>query len=57
LPVSQNYIFGYNNIPLVDEHRDPFDRLMIATAAFEKLDIITADAKFANYTKLINIIW
>jgi len=56
LPLSENYLFEYNNIPLAEEHKDPFDKLIIATAVFEKLDIITIDAKFGNYKQLINII-
>ena len=57
LPINEKYIFEYENIPLVDKHRDPFDRLIIATTVFEKLDIITTDNQFDNYRGLVNIIW
>jgi PIN domain nuclease of toxin-antitoxin system len=30
-------------------HRDPFDRLLIATAIAEQMTIITADANIARY--------
>jgi PIN domain nuclease of toxin-antitoxin system len=30
-------------------HRDPFDRLLIAQARFERLTIVTADRRFAAY--------
>jgi PIN domain nuclease of toxin-antitoxin system len=30
-------------------HRDPFDRLLIAQAAVETLDIVTSDRRFALY--------
>jgi PIN domain nuclease of toxin-antitoxin system len=30
-------------------HRDPFDRLLIAQALCERLTIVTADARFADY--------
>jgi len=57
LPVSEGALTEYNNVPLIGEHKDPFDRLIIATAIFEKLDIISIDAQFKNYSSLVNIIW
>lgn len=30
-------------------HRDPFDRLLISQAICERLTIVTADRRFANY--------
>src|SRR5271163_4176440 len=27
LPISEQYLSAYHNIPLLEEHRDPFDRL------------------------------
>jgi PIN domain nuclease of toxin-antitoxin system len=36
-------------------HRDPFDRMLIAQAQAEGLDIVTSDAMFAKYgVKTIN---
>jgi len=31
------------------DHRDPFDRLIIAQAQLEKLPVLTADSQFASY--------
>src|SRR5690349_8153305 len=31
IPISSVHINAYNFIPLYDEHRDPFDRLILAT--------------------------
>jgi len=31
-------------------HRDPFDRLLIAQAMFEKMPVISIDAAFDNYS-------
>ena len=36
LPLQNEHIFTYQQIPLLDNHRDPFDRLLIATAIGEK---------------------
>lgn len=57
LPISENHVFEYQNVPFITEHKDPFDRIIIATAMYEKLDIITIDEKFQNYKSLVNIIW
>ena len=55
LPISESHISFYDAVPLVENHRDPFDRLIIATAMFENLSIITADKQFDNYTALVRI--
>jgi PIN domain nuclease of toxin-antitoxin system len=57
LPISENHVFEYLNVPSFAEHKDPFDRIIIATAICENLDIITIDGKFKNYESLVNIIW
>lgn len=57
LPIREQHIFNYQTIPLIDTHRDPFDRLLIATALFEGFTIITVDDQFNNYKDLVNIAW
>jgi len=46
LPIKDDYLDNYDNIPLFENHRDPFDRLILATAFTEKLQVISADEKF-----------
>jgi PIN domain nuclease of toxin-antitoxin system len=36
-------------LELSDHHKDPFDRLLIAQAKYEKLRIVTYDAVFQDY--------
>ncbi len=57
IPISPSHLGEYQNIPLYADHRDPFDRLIIASAIVEKADIISVDPKFQYYTDLVNIIW
>ena len=57
LPITQNYLIQYISLPLFAEHRDPFDKLIIATAMEEHLTIITTDKKFILYNELVDIIW
>ena len=56
LPIKNEHINAYNTIQLVDNHRDPFDRLLIATAFQEDISLISADEKFKNYQSQIQII-
>ncbi len=49
LPISHAHISKYNTVPLFENHRDPFDRLIIAVALFENFTIISSDDKFKMY--------
>jgi PIN domain nuclease of toxin-antitoxin system len=56
LQVSDNHIFSYQSITFFEDHRDPFDRFLLATALSEQLPIISADKKFLLYRPLITVI-
>jgi len=56
LPIKNHHLISYDIIPLLDEHRDPFDRLIIATAHSEKLSLMSNDSKFHLYKDLIKVI-
>lgn len=53
VPISFEHLNHYLSLPL--EHRDPFDRLIIAQAQYENYSIITKDATFKKYK--IKTIW
>ena len=55
--IQNQHIYKYNNVPLVESHRDPFDRLLIATAIEERAIVLSADEKFSLYGELVNIFW
>ena len=57
LPISVKHLEKYVDLPQVENHKDPFDRLIIATAVAEKFQVVTADEKFENYANLIDIVW
>lgn len=56
IPISSAHINTYNAIPLHEEHRDPFDRLIVAIAYSEKMPVISADRNFKIYEKIISLI-
>ena len=47
LPINTSYIYEIEKLPLI--HRDPFDRLLIATTISEEMTLITSDRNIALY--------
>jgi len=47
LPIESGYLKGLSKLPFI--HKDPFDRLIIATALLEGLTIITVDENVQQY--------
>jgi PIN domain nuclease of toxin-antitoxin system len=52
LAITNNHAIRAGNLPI--DHRDPFDRMLMAQAELEKMPIITYDKAF--YTGLITVI-
>ena len=57
MPIHNKHIETYSIVPLLENHRDPFDRLLIATAHSEDLTVITGDGKFSLYSNFIRFAW
>jgi PIN domain nuclease of toxin-antitoxin system len=57
VPIKNEHIIAYTNFNFREDHRDPFDRILIATSFFEKTWFITKDEKFQNYSDRVKIIW
>ena len=53
LAIDKKYILELEKLSFI--HRDPFDRLLIATAISEKMYLVTADANIQKYP--VNYIW
>lgn len=53
LPITYDHLHALEALPL--QHRDPFDRLIIAQAITENLTIVTSDQKFALYD--VRVLW
>lgn len=51
VPVSEKHLQEYSRLPMRGDHRDPFDRLIIAQAIADKIEIISSDGKFRLYRK------
>ena len=57
VPLQLQHIELYGKIPLFQEHRDPFDRLLVAQAHFLNASILTVDSKFKLYPDWIKVFW
>ena len=53
LPVELSHALYLENLPL--HHKDPFDRLLISQAIVEKMTLVSADEKFAEYQ--VDLLW
>jgi len=53
LQIDRNCIEIYNALPLI--HRDPFDGMIIATAVYKQMTVITTDENIQKYN--VNWIW
>lgn len=57
LLLQNEHIEAYDQIPFHEDHRDPFDRLILATALHENWSVMSADGKFSLYKDLVDVIW
>ena len=57
IPISENHLVAYDSFPLLPNHKDPFDRLIIATAIADDLSLVTVDTQFNHYKELVSILW
>jgi PIN domain nuclease of toxin-antitoxin system len=56
LQISKAQIDKYADVHLYENHKDPFDRFLIATAIAENLSMMTADKNFRLYSDIIELV-
>ncbi len=56
LPVTKAHVEMHVQLPFHEDHRDPFDRMLIAQALVENLTIVGADTRFELYPEL-KVLW
>jgi len=54
LPVTWAHALAVDALPML--HRDPFDRMLVAQAVSEPLQLLTHDAKLARYSPLVSVV-
>ena len=53
LPIQMSHALHVHALP--HHHRDPFDRMLVAQARLEKLPILSADVRIAEYE--VEVLW
>ena len=53
---SASHALALFSLPLLEDHRDPFDRMLIATALSENIPLISSNRNFKRY-KGLQVIW
>jgi PIN domain nuclease of toxin-antitoxin system len=56
LNIKNAHLLAMAALPLVDDHRDPFDRLLVAQSSSEPLLFLTADKRLARYGETVRVI-
>jgi PIN domain nuclease of toxin-antitoxin system len=56
LPIENAHILRVAALPAFADHKDPFDRLLVAQSLSEPLVLLTADAKLARYGSTVRVV-
>lgn len=56
LDIKNEHLLSVAALPLFDDHRDPFDRLLVAQSQTEPLVLLTSDAKLARYGSTVRVV-
>ena len=55
ISVQNSHILNYQSLDVMENHKDPFDRYIIATAISEDLKILSSDKKFDLYQAVVRV--
>jgi len=55
LPIENAHILQISQLPIFADHKDPFDRLLVAQSISEPLILLTVDSKLARYGTTIRV--
>ncbi|HRD66530.1 MAG TPA: type II toxin-antitoxin system VapC family toxin [Candidatus Competibacter sp.] len=56
LSIENEHVLQVAALPLFDDHKDPFDRLLVAQSLSEPLILLTVDAKLARYGNTVRVV-
>jgi PIN domain nuclease of toxin-antitoxin system len=56
LPIENHHVLQVASLPVFDDHKDPFDRLLVAQSVSEPLILVTTDVKLARYGTTIRVL-
>ncbi len=56
LDIKNEHLLSVAGLPLFEDHRDPFDRLLVAQSQTEPLVLLTSDAKLLRYGSTVRVV-
>lgn len=56
LEIRNEHILAVASLPLHEDHRDPFDRMLVAQSLTEPLLLLTTDAALARYGATVRVV-
>lgn len=56
LSISNAHILKLSELPVFDDHRDPFDRLLVAQSLAEPLILLSRDLKLMRYGSTVRVL-
>lgn len=56
LDIKNAHLLAVAKLPLLEDHRDPFDRLLVAQSYAEPLLFVTVDKRLARYGEIVKIL-
>ncbi len=56
LDIRNEHILGLAGLPACDDHKDPFDRLLVAQSRAEPLILLTVDSKLVRYGDTVKLV-
>ena len=56
LPIENPHILQLSELPTFPDHKDPFDRMLVAQSLSEPLILLTADTKLARYGTTVRVV-
>jgi len=56
LDITNRHLINVATLPLFDDHKDPFDRLLVAQSLAESLQFLTCDKRLARYGATVRVL-
>ena len=56
LEIKNEHLTAVATLPTFEDHRDPFDRLLVAQSQTEPLTLVTADSRLSRYGSTVHVI-
>lgn len=56
LAIGEDHLLQVARLPSHEDHKDPFDRLLVAQSLCEPLILLTADAKLGRYGSTVRVV-